>query len=536
MNLGSRRSRSPVPGILSFCVLAAGAAPPVPGQVSDSQWVGQQLRSWYPAAARAAPGRWGIAVADQSGRILWGLNPYEPMIPASTVKVFTTGFARAVLGGGARRPTRVVGAGEVDSATGEWRGTWGLELNGDPSLERGPDAGPTLYDLAEQLAAAGIRKLAGPLNVQSLDGPATATYPAVWSRHHMGRLFAPPVGPVTLNENVVSVVVQPAARSGVRPRIVGEMPAGVAALVVNRATTRGGRRARLWLEPRPGGWALTGWIGIRGRPRRVSAVANNPTLVLNAAWAQALRRAGISWDPAAFVAPPTTAAPRVLAEVSSPPLDSLASEINRRSLNYAAELLLEWAGGRAAAPARLTDHVREVTGDTGTIHLVDGSGLSGEDRVAPATFIEYLAKFPATAAGRNFPQLLPANGTGTLRRLHSGFPGEGVVRAKTGTLAQVANIVGYLGRPDGVLIVALMYNGPRPWAARKAEGRLLRLLGANGVVIPSDGIPESLEPQFGGEETEPPIDTIGPARTAPSGTDSPAQRSPPEQPDTSALD
>ncbi len=535
MRSGSRGPRSPVAGILGFCALIAGAAPSARGQASDSQWVDQQLRSWYRTAARAAPGRWGVAVADQSGRILWGLNPYEPMIPASTVKVFTTGFARAVLGGGARRPTRVVGAGEVDPATGEWRGTWGLELNGDPSLERGPDAGPTLYDLAEQLAAAGIRKLAGPLNVQSLDGPATATYPAVWSRHHMGRLFAPPVGPITLNENVVSVVVQPGGRTGARPRIVGEMPAGVGTLVANRATTRGGRRARLWLEPRAGGWALTGWIGVRARARRVSAVANNPALVLNAAWAQALRRAGIAWDPAGYVAPATTAPPRVLAEVSSPPLDSLASEINRRSLNYAAELLLEWAGGRAAAPARLTEHVREVTGDTGTIRLVDGSGLSGEDRVAPATFIEYLAKFPTTAAGRNFPQLLPANGTGTLRRLHFGFPEEGVVRAKTGTLAQVANIVGYLGRPDGVLIVALMYNGPRPWAARKAEGRLLRLLGANGVVIPSDSIPESLEPQFGGEETEPPIDTIGPARTVPTRADSPAERSPAERPDTSAL-
>ena len=61
-----------------------------------------------------------------------------------------------------------------------------------------------------------------------------------------------------------------------------------------------------------------------------------------------------------------------------------------------------------------------------------------------------------------------------------------MVRAKTGTLAQVSNVVGYLGRPNGVLLVALMYEGPRPWAARQAEWRLFRILGADGVLIPSD--------------------------------------------------
>ena len=186
--------------------------------------------------------------------------------------------------------------------------------------------------------------------------------------------------------------------------------------------------------------------------------------------------------------PPADGGPRILAEVASPPLDSLASEINRRSLNLGAELLLQWAGGRDAAHERLTEHVREVIGTDGRVHLVDGSGLSYDDRVTPSAFISYLARFPGTAAGQNFPQLLPANGTGTLRRLNSGFPGEGVVRAKTGTLGQVSTVVGYLGRPEGVLIVTLMYNGRRPGAARQAQWKLFRELGANGVVIPADSI------------------------------------------------
>ncbi len=468
----------------------------------DASGLDEQLSGWYRRASHLAPGHWGVAVADQTGKVLWSLNADDPLVPASTVKIFTTGFARSVLGSSARRPTRVVGAGSIDPQSGEWIGSWGLELNGDPSLERGPGAGPMLYDLALQLASAGIRRLAGPLNVQSADGPANAIYPAAWSRHHWGRPFAPLIGPITLNENVIWVMVLPGAKPGAKPRVIGESPAGVSSLLTVTATTRRGRRSTLSLQPRPnGGWVLAGTIGTRARGRQLTAVASDPKAVLSVVWARALQRAGISWNRSHYVGAPPTATPRVLAEVSSPPLDSLASEINRRSLNYGAELLLQWAGGREAAPARLTAHVREVTGHQ-EVQLNDGSGLSYDDRVTPNAFIAYLAKFPGTAAGRNFPQLLPANGTGTLRRLNSGFPGEGVVRAKTGTLGQVSNVVGYLGRLDGTLLVALMYNGGRPWAARQEQWKLFRLLGAHGVVIPNDSFPEMLVPHFGGEETD----------------------------------
>ncbi|HEU4649755.1 MAG TPA: D-alanyl-D-alanine carboxypeptidase/D-alanyl-D-alanine-endopeptidase [Gemmatimonadales bacterium] len=468
----------------------------------DASALDEQLNTWYRGASRAAPGHWGIAVADQNGKLLWSLNPDDPLIPASTVKIFTTGFARSVLGSNARRPTRVVGAGSVDPRTGEWVGSWGLELNGDPSLERGPGAGPMLYDLALQLASSGVRKLTGPLTVLSSDGPANAIYPAAWSRHHWGRLFAPLIGPITLNENVVWVMVQPGPKPGTKPRVIGESPAGMRSLLSVTATTRRGKKSTLSLRPRAdGGWVLSGTIGVNARGRQLTAVAADPKALLTVVWARALERAGINWNRSAYVGAPPTATPRVLAEVSSPPLDSLASEINRRSLNYAAELLLQWAGGREAAPARLVTHVRDVTGRQ-DVELADGSGLSYDDRVSPNTFIAYLARFPNTAAGRNFPQLLPANGTGTLSRLNSGFPGQGVVRAKTGTLGQVSNVVGYLGRPDGTLLVALMYNGGRPWAARQQQWKLFRVLGADGVVIPSDSFPESLVPHFGGEEAD----------------------------------
>ena len=470
----------------------------------DALWLGSRVSEWYQSASRSAPGQWGIAIADQSGQMLWSLNPDQTLMPASAVKLFTTGYARSVLGGTARRATRVVGAGVVDTVRGEWLGNWALELNGDPSLERAQGSGPTLYDLAFQLAGAGVKRLSGPLRVQSADGPAGAIYPEVWSRRHAGRLFAPLVGPLTVHENVVWLTVQAGPKAGAPARLIGTAPNGIGSLVSVKATTGSGRRSRLKLRPRSGGgWVVTGTIGVRAAPRRLTTVARDPKAVLGAVWATALRRAGIVWDPTGKTLTPLDASLKVLAEVASPSLDSLASEINRRSLNLGAELLLQWAGGQTQGPAHLTAHVQEVIGRQDGVYLVDGSGLSYEDRVSPSAFVAYLTKFPATAAGQNFPQLLPANGSGTLRRLNSGFPGAGVVRAKTGTLGRVSTLVGYLGRPEGTLVVSLMYNGSRPGAARSAQWKLFRLLGADGVVIPSDTTTAEA-PQLGSDDSSPP--------------------------------
>jgi D-alanyl-D-alanine carboxypeptidase/D-alanyl-D-alanine-endopeptidase (penicillin-binding protein 4) len=496
VEFSSRRRRY---AALAFATVFLGRVPALAAQ-SDAMWLHEQMANWFDTATRVAPGQWGIAIADQKGEVLWSMNPETSLMPASAVKLFTTGYARSVLGGTARRATRVVGSGVPDPVTGEWLGNWALELNGDPSLERAEGSGPTLYDLAEQLATLGVRRLAGPLQVQSATGPADAVYPEVWSPRHMGRLFAPLVGPLTLHENIVWLTVRPGTRIGERARLIETAPEGIAPLISVTATTHSGRRSRLRLRPRGGGgWVVTGTIGVRAIPRRLTATARDPKVVLGAVWASALRRAGITWNRSEKTPTALDATPKVLAEVASPPLDSLASEINRRSLNFGAELLLQWAGGRAHGPANLMAHIQQVTGEGEGVYLVDGSGLSYQDRVTPMAFVSYLAKFPNTSAGHNFPQLLPANGTGTLRRMNSGFPGAGVVRAKTGTLGQVSTIVGYLGRPQGTLLVSLMYNGPRPGAARAAQWKLFQILGADGVVIPAD-TSTAEPPQLGGEQ------------------------------------
>jgi len=482
------------------------AAAPVSPQAAPVLSAGQlqgQLDAWYARAARATKGTWGIAVATQEGQLLWGVQPTRAMIPASTVKVFTTGYARSVLGSNARRHTKVIGSGHTDFATGEWIGSWALELNGDVTLERPSRGGPTLADLAKQLYASGVRRLVGPLKVVSSEGTAGASYPAAWSPRHKGRVFAPVIGSLTLAENVLSFSIVPGRTVGEKPRVAGESPMGVSDLVEIRARTVKGRSSRLRYQTAPGGrYIVNGTIGTRARIRRFTSTTHDLLALLEVSWARALRQAGVEWQRVSSIgAPVAFAAPQVLAEVNSQPFDSIATEVNRRSLNIGAELMLRWAGGDDTAADRLQAHVREVTGDP-TIRLVDGSGLSHDDRASPMAFVSYLVRFPLSPAGRGFPMLLPTNGSGTLRKLAKGLPGPGVVRAKTGTLGDVATLTGYLGRPDGVLVISLMYNGPRVHAARQQQWKLFRLLGAEGVIIPQDSL--DIAGQMGGNGAEPP--------------------------------
>jgi D-alanyl-D-alanine carboxypeptidase/D-alanyl-D-alanine-endopeptidase (penicillin-binding protein 4) len=478
------------PALLGLAaLLALGGAGPLHGQqaAAADPTLQEQLNAWYSRTARRVPGEWGVAVADQRGQLVWGVNATRPMMPASTVKLFTTGFARTVLGANARQVTRVVGTGFV-SPEGAWVGNWALEVNGDPTLERPARSGPMLRDLAAQLAERGIRHISGPMAIQSAAGEAGASYPTAWHTRHMGRRFAPLIGAVTLNENIVSFTIAPGGRAGATPRVVASSPEGMERIVDIRAKTVAGSRDRLRILVSAGGrYEVSGTIGAGRRGRTYSAPAANPKVVLEAAWAAALARAGIEWVSGSSMGGTTSRlGGETLAEVVSAPLDSIAHEVNTRSLNIGAEALLRWADPGPDAARKLTEHVRQITGDVAGVSLADGSGLSYEDRATPWSFVSYLAKFPATPAGRNFPLLLPANGSGTLRRLGTGPLAPGVVRAKTGTLANAATLVGYLGHRDGMLLVSVMYNGSRVYAAKQEQWKLFRLLGAQGQIIPGD--------------------------------------------------
>ena len=183
--------------VLVVCVTSA--LPAAAQELSARELTG--LEAWFRRTSERTPGgQWGISIGTMDGRVLWSVSPELELVPASTTKLFTTGFTRARMGGGARFTTRVIGDGRLDTISGKWIGSWALQLGGDPTLERAGRAGPTLRELARQLGERGIRVLEGPLALTSKTGPAASRFPTVWSPDYEGRLYAPPVGPVALHE------------------------------------------------------------------------------------------------------------------------------------------------------------------------------------------------------------------------------------------------------------------------------------------------------------------------------------------------
>lgn len=168
-----------------------------------------------------------------------------------------------------------------------------------------------------------------------------------------------------------------------------------------------------------------------------------------------------------------------LAVVQSPPMADLVQRTLTPSDNVASEVLAHLAGvkrgmggsfegGGAASIAVLQDLGLPTDGTV----IVDGSGLSHDDRIAPQT----LAGLLSAIAGNANPQLWAvgtgspiAGFTGTLAlrfKTSAAKAGAGVVRAKTGTLTTVSGLAGLVRTADGALL-AFSFAAP---AAKSTVG------------------------------------------------------------------
>jgi D-alanyl-D-alanine carboxypeptidase/D-alanyl-D-alanine-endopeptidase (penicillin-binding protein 4) len=164
-------------------------------------------------------------------------------------------------------------------------------------------------------------------------------------------------------------------------------------------------------------------------------------------------------DPAAGPAPESG---EELGAVESPPLVDVLGQLLLESDNSTAELLVKEMGRAAGQPSTEGGAavVHDVVADLGDVVVVDGSGLSLDDRVSCEVLVDALLR-PET--GDVVDDLLPVAGqTGTLTERFVGTPLEGVLRAKTGSLTSVASLAGVVEDDDPALVFALVVNVPPP--------------------------------------------------------------------------
>lgn len=359
---------------------------------------------------RDLPARFGFALVDPDGRVVYDRNGDVPMIPASTQKLVTAATALETLGGDARLRTRLVATGPVtdgvvdgdlvilgagDPALGDPR--WGRVV---PSRPRTP-----LESLAEQVAAAGIREVNGQVVGE---GGVLPWQPeaAGWRRRYL--------------------------RAGHATRSSG-------------LTVNGGRRL----------WERGGQLH--------AEVAASPALETARSLHDLFADEGVTVHGPAGVTDEGVDGDAVAA-VASPDLHTLLRHAVRTSDNHLADQLWRvigrvdgdgsWAAGGDAARDVLAGLGVDLEGAA----FADGSGLSRDDRLT-ARQLATLDAAMARAHGDQWDELKAvAAEAGTLRRRLHGTMAAGALHGKTGTLSGVRALAGSVHGPHGRWHFAVLGN------------------------------------------------------------------------------
>lgn len=423
-------------------------------------------------------GTWGVMVVSlSSGDTLFGHNADRMLVPASTMKLFTSALALEYIGPDGRLQTQLLHTGRVAGSVLD--GDLILRGAGDPTLggrKNGPGSVAPMTALARAVAGSGIRRVTG-----SIIGDASvfddSKVPEGWLRRYLHASYAARVSGLSFNENAVTVLVGPgsgtAAAVQFNPAISG---IGISNAVRVVAGSRGARVV-VSQDTVAGRVRVSGWIGSKSAVRGYKLVVENPELFAVGALKAALEAEGVKVDGGIGVGTAQRTATE-LASLESPTMEQMVAQMNGESNNHIAELLFRNAarnaadhGSAAAANSLLSQFLAErVLADSQAVFAADGSGLSTLDRVTPRAMVQLLDYSRRAPWGDVLVRSLPVAGmTETLARRMRRTPAMGNLRAKTGTTNEVVSLGGYVTASNGEdLAFAIIYNGTNRFRARVA--------------------------------------------------------------------
>ncbi|MBV8602720.1 MAG: D-alanyl-D-alanine carboxypeptidase/D-alanyl-D-alanine-endopeptidase [Candidatus Eremiobacteraeota bacterium] len=419
--------------------------------------VDESLRSPYFAAA-------GVALAGDDGELIYGRNAQHDYAPASTLKAIVAAVALGRLGTKARLETRFESLEQPD-AVGTIDDLW-LVGGGDPVLD--PDQ---LKGGVGALFARGVRHITGDLIVDATSFREPEQNPA-WAPDDFEYEYAAGTSPISLNWDVIEFKIAPTQIGA--PARVRVFPASSDVVVRGAPTTGYGTLLRITRSaPGRNEFVVEGTIAPGGEQSFFRPVVGIPM------WAglvagQMLRDRGIALDGEVRLGEDPHAM-QTLWDHRSPPLAKMVKQMLFESDNHIAEQLLGVIGGPAAAKAYLEQLGIAEPG----LRLVDGSGLAESDRVAPQTFVQLLQAAARSPFGETYVTSLPRAGIEGTVRHHDLHAALGLVRAKSGHIADVNALVGYVdSRRHGKLAFAFLVNAPGADDATSIQVGIDRMLDA----------------------------------------------------------
>jgi len=399
----------------------------------------------------------GVAVLPlEGGDVLFDYNGRKSLVPASAVKVITTGAALTYLGPDYRFKTTL----QTDSD-----GNVFIKGSGDPTFAR--YSTEEIFDtFTAQLKAAGIDKIKG-----AVVGDATAfdsqLAPDTWQYYDMGNYFGAGASGLTFLKNSYRAYFNPGRSAGSPAKFLRTSPVIPGLKFSNEMRTGSsgsGDRGFIYAAPYTDHAFLRGTIPL-GRPGfSIRGSMPDPALTCSQFFAAHLEKAGIqSAQPATTMrllelADQTPKADRInLHTHESAPLSEIAHSTNHLSINLYAEALLKavaykrrGVGSTKRGTEELTNFVGSLGIKTTGLHIADGSGLSRLNGVTPRQFVYLLKGIQKGEQGDEFLRTLPVAGkSGTLKYIGGGTAAAGRIRAKSGTLERIKCYVGYADSTSG---------------------------------------------------------------------------------------
>ena len=457
-----------------------------------------------PALTGASVGLEVIRLSD--GKVLYQRDSGHWFVPASNMKLFTSALALVRLGPDFRFTTEITSEQPIDAA-GTLEGDVALVGGGDPSLsgrsypyQYQPGAGPSysfraIEELVDQLVAHGLKRVDGDV-VGDDRRYVWEPRPGGWSMDDAEWEYGAPVSALILNDNSFALTLRPGARAGDLAQVWLTPPFEYFS-IDNRVRTGAGER-KVEIERAGRQVHLRGVLPAGDGGTTELLAVDDPARYAAEVLRDALQRRGVVIGGEAVTrhhfadesaGEPGASEPRVvLASRTSPPLEELLQVTDKVSQNLHAEVMLREVGYQKKQPgsregglAALREFLREIGLGKDCCEFTDGSGLSRSTLVTPAAVVRLLAYMYRSSYRDVWLSLLPIAGAdGTLASRFEDHPEARAIHAKTGSLAHVRAMSGYVtvaGREP--LAFSLLVNNedaPGPEARRAIDRIALALV------------------------------------------------------------
>lgn len=432
-------------------ILATAWPAPARGQEAElkKKW-DRLIREDRTAGRKAVYARWSGV-----NKRIYGHNLDTPMVPASCLKILSTGVVLRHMGASYRFTSSLLGELKGDTLTTPlyWRG------NGDPSMTR-----DDLAALVRKIREKGVRKI--PKGVVIDDTYFDRQKPAgfAFTRGNDGYLALPT--PTAVDGNAITVTLE--VKEG--EVVITCLPASPYHTCSSEVTV--GTKENLDFVTKTDGDVLS--IRAKGtitaaEPKVVNRVRSfDPARFAHGTLLQVLKENGITVDET-FARGKTPAKLPGLATHLSDTLAALVRSTNRHSNNFYAENLLKALGAQLAGEPGTTqkglDAIYAFLTRAGVkrnqVTLANGSGLFGNSKISARALASAMEQFSTLSWLQTLMiDSLPRPGRdGTLYKRFTGTAAEDVVYAKTGTLADASCLAGYIHKGNKTILFAIMQDG-----------------------------------------------------------------------------